>query len=89
MCLPRRFADVEVPNAATDGISCIAWSPTANFLAAGSWDNQIRCWEVQPDGNAVLPRPNRELLNHCSDRSSRMRKESCHCFISPNISGTD
>ena len=50
--------DVEVPNAATDGISCVAWSPAAgangsNFLAAGSWDNQIRCWEVQTNGTAV------------------------------------
>ena len=34
--------DKEVPNAATDGISCVAWSPAANYVAAGSWDNQVR-----------------------------------------------
>ena len=45
--------DIEVRDAATDGISCVAWSPTANFLVAGSWDNQIRCWEVQQNGQAV------------------------------------
>lgn len=45
--------DAEVPNAATDGISCIDWAPKANFLVAGSWDNQIRCWEVQSNGTAV------------------------------------
>ena len=45
--------DVEVANAATDGISCLAWSPTHNFLVAGSWDNQIRCWDVQMSGQAV------------------------------------
>jgi WD40 repeat protein len=46
-------ADAEVQNAATDGISCVAWSPVANHLAAGSWDNQIRCWEIQQNGSAV------------------------------------
>ena len=45
--------DVEVQNAATDGISCIAWSPTSNYLVAGSWDNQIRVWDVQMNGQAV------------------------------------
>ena len=39
--------DVEVQNAATDGISCVAWSPNSNLLVAGSWDNQVRCWDVQ------------------------------------------
>ena len=45
--------DVEVPNAATDGISCVTWSPTSNLLAATSWDNQIRVWDVQANGTAV------------------------------------
>jgi len=45
--------DIEVANAATDGISCVQWSPTANFLAVGSWDHQIRVWDVQASGQAV------------------------------------
>ena len=45
--------DVEVANAATDGISCIEWSPVSNHLVAGSWDNQIRCWEVSTTGMAT------------------------------------
>ncbi len=45
--------DVEVANAATDGISCVAWSPVSNHIVAGSWDNQIRCWDVQANGTAV------------------------------------
>jgi len=44
---------MEVPNAATDGISCVEWSPTANYLVAGSWDNQIRCWEVMSNGSTT------------------------------------
>jgi len=46
--------DVEVPNPATDGISCVAWSPAANLLVAGGWDNQIRCWEVNQ--SAAVPK---------------------------------
>jgi mRNA export factor len=34
--------DIEVPQAPEDGISSLAWSPKANFLVAGSWDNQVR-----------------------------------------------
>ena len=45
--------DVEVPSAAEDGISCVAWSPTSNLLVAGSWDQQVRCWDVQMNGQAV------------------------------------
>lgn len=45
--------DAEVQNAATDGISCLQWSPVSNHLAAGSWDNQVRIWEVQSNGSAV------------------------------------
>ena len=51
--MTARPSDIEVPNAATDGISCVEWSPVANFVVAGSWDNQIRCWEVQANGASV------------------------------------
>lgn len=49
--------DVEVQTAATDGISCISWSPVptaqGSLLVAGSWDHQVRCWEVGSNGTAV------------------------------------
>ncbi|KAL6052469.1 Rae1 protein [Balamuthia mandrillaris] len=45
--------DVEVPSAPNDSVSCLAWSPKANYLVAGSWDNQVRCWEVQQSGQVV------------------------------------
>ncbi|KAI9014896.1 WD40 repeat-like protein [Gaertneriomyces semiglobifer] len=44
---------IEVPQAPTDTISAVSWSPKANFLAASSWDNQTRVWEVQPNGTAM------------------------------------
>lgn len=41
--------DFEVTSPPEDSISGLAFSPAAlqqNFLVSGSWDNQIRCWEV-------------------------------------------
>lgn len=34
--------DIEVADPPTDSISSLAWSPQADFLAAGSWDNNVR-----------------------------------------------
>lgn len=45
--------DFEVPSPPSDSVSCLAFSPVANLLVAGSWDNQVRCWDVQPSGQAV------------------------------------
>ncbi|CAH7673536.1 WD40-repeat-containing domain protein [Phakopsora pachyrhizi] len=45
--------DIEVENPPTDGISSIAWSPQADFLAAGSWSNEIRIYEVNAQGQSV------------------------------------
>jgi len=45
--------DFEVPSPPGDSISCLAFSPVANLLVAGAWDNQVRCWDVQPSGQAV------------------------------------
>eukprot|EP00899_Mesostigma_viride_P024479 jgi/Mesvir1/5215/Mv15345-RA.1 len=38
---------IEVVQPPTDGISSLAFSPNRNLLVAGSWDNQVRCWEIQ------------------------------------------
>lgn len=47
--------DLIVANGPTDGISCVKFSPVSNLLVAGSWDNQIRCWDVQASG-ATMPK---------------------------------
>uniref|UniRef100_A0A0D9V3B6 Uncharacterized protein n=1 Tax=Leersia perrieri TaxID=77586 RepID=A0A0D9V3B6_9ORYZ len=41
---------IEVNPAPGDSISSLSFSPKANHLVATSWDNQVRCWEVQPNG---------------------------------------
>lgn len=48
--------DYEVVSPPDDSISCLAFSPvsvTQNFLIAGSWDNQLRCWEVENSGRTI------------------------------------
>ncbi|KAI9203704.1 WD40-repeat-containing domain protein [Polychytrium aggregatum] len=45
--------DLEVNPPATDGITDLAFSPQIDLLAASSWDNQTRIWEVQPTGVTV------------------------------------
>ena len=45
--------DVEVSSPPTDGIAALSFSPTSNLLVAASWDNQVRCWDVQSNGQAV------------------------------------
>lgn len=49
--------DVEVVNAPDDSVSCLAFSPPSiaqtNFLIAGSWDNNVRCWEISAQGQSV------------------------------------
>ena len=33
--------DLELPGAPGDSVSCLRWSPTANLLAASSWDKSV------------------------------------------------
>ena len=42
--------DVEVANIPSDSISAVAWSPTADYLAVASWNNEVRIYEVGPGG---------------------------------------
>lgn len=42
--------DVEVPEPPTDSISSLSFSPVADYLAVGSWDNSVRIYEVGTGG---------------------------------------
>lgn len=48
--------DFEVVQPSEDSISALAFSPAVlpqNFLIAGSWDNTIRCWEIEQNGTSI------------------------------------
>jgi mRNA export factor len=46
----KDWAVAQPPN---DSISKLAFSPNANYLLAASWDNNVRCWEVQENGQSL------------------------------------
>ncbi|KLO19343.1 WD40 repeat-like protein [Schizopora paradoxa] len=54
---PPEIPDVEVANPPSDSISSLAFSSAGNFLAAGSWDNKVRIYEIndqkQSQGRAM------------------------------------
>lgn len=48
--------DYQVSSPPDDSVSCIEFSPgtlPSTFLIAGSWDNNVRCWEVQQNGQTI------------------------------------
>ena len=49
--------DCNVPNAGTDGVSSLSWSPTANILVSSNWDSTVSCWEVQEQGGRIQANP--------------------------------
>ncbi|KAF7323857.1 Poly(A)+ RNA export protein [Mycena kentingensis (nom. inval.)] len=44
--------DVEVSEPPTDSISSLSFSPQADFMAASSWDNNVRIYEIGPGGKS-------------------------------------
>ncbi|KAI5480868.1 mRNA export factor [Pseudohyphozyma bogoriensis] len=47
---PVESKDVELNSLQNDGISDLKWSPTGDFLAVASWNNEVRLWEVGQGG---------------------------------------
>ncbi|KAI9551497.1 hypothetical protein GHT06_021830 [Daphnia sinensis] len=48
--------DFEVVSPPDESISCLEFSPASipqNFLIAGSWDNHVRCWEIDQTGKSI------------------------------------
>lgn len=60
---PNPNNDYTVPTPINDGIADLAWSPTANVLVAGSWDNHVRCWEVQQQGTQFNAVPKAQITH--------------------------
>jgi len=76
--------DIEVPSPPDDSVSVLAFSPStiqSTFLAAGSWDNNVRCWEVAQTGT-VTPKAQQThtgpVLDVCwSDDGTKIFTASC------------
>ncbi|KAF9139553.1 Poly(A)+ RNA export protein [Linnemannia elongata] len=52
--------DIEVTAPPTDGISDLAFSKTSDLLAATSWNNEVRIWEIMGDGSSTA----KAMYNH-------------------------
>ncbi|OMJ20368.1 Poly(A)+ RNA export protein [Smittium culicis] len=50
MNLSTEEKDIEISQPPTDTVSELAFSPQADYLAASSWDNNVRIWEIQSNG---------------------------------------
>ncbi len=60
----------KVPEIANDSISCLRFAPSADILAASSWDGEVRLWEVQKnphgtnDSNYFFAAPKMKLSHN-------------------------
>nr|QBH73991.1 mitotic checkpoint protein and poly(a)+ RNA export protein [Liposcelis bostrychophila] len=76
--------DYEVTSPPDDSISSISFSPASvsqNFLIAGSWDNNVRCWEVEQNGKTIpksMQTMQGPVLDVCwSDDGTKVFMASC------------
>ena len=76
--------DVEVNHPPDDSISCLKFSPVAipqTFLIASSWANDIRCWEIQANGQSIakaMKKHDAPILSCCwSADGSKVFTASC------------
>lgn len=53
--------DFSVSPAVGDGVQDLAWAPTSNWLAAGSWDGIVRLWQVQKQGTQLQASPQAQI----------------------------
>ncbi|XP_034217860.1 protein RAE1-like isoform X2 [Prunus dulcis] len=54
---PNPNNSFEVAQPPNDSISSLSFSPKSNILVATSWDNQVRCWEIQQSGTNLVSQP--------------------------------
>lgn len=52
--------DVPVKDVPDDSISCIRFSPAGEFLAAASWNGEVRIWEINGNGDSIA----KSMLKH-------------------------
>lgn len=73
--------DAELGSPPSDGISSLHFSPTAGYLAVTAWDNQVRCYEVQANGQsqpkAAFASPAPPLCSTWSADGSKIFSAGC------------
>ncbi|KAL0586942.1 hypothetical protein ABG067_003564 [Albugo candida] len=60
---PNPNGDYTIPQTINDGVQSLSWSSTSNTLVAGSWDNHVRCWDVQHAGTQFNAVPKAQITH--------------------------
>lgn len=68
---PATQADPLVNSAPSDDVQCLSWSPAANYLVAGAWDNSVR----RPRASRNLSSP--PYLPRISPLTTALHQVSC------------
>ncbi|KAL6177742.1 hypothetical protein ACLB2K_049265 [Fragaria x ananassa] len=67
----------EVAQPPTDSVSSLSFSPKSNLMVSTSWDNQVRCWDVQKIGTSIAATPKSSYSHdhasqYCAQRGKMM-----------------
>ncbi|XP_019623842.1 PREDICTED: mRNA export factor-like isoform X2 [Branchiostoma belcheri] len=79
--------DIEVVSPPDDSVASMAFSPaatpttTSTFLVSGSWDNNVRCWQIEQNGQTIPKAEQKHtgpVLDVCwSDDGTKVFSASC------------
>lgn len=74
--------DNEVQPAPGDGVSCLAFSPAADLLAVGAWDNQTRIYDVEVNTftSSVAARPKCAIQHEAPVLCCAWSADGSRCF---------
>jgi mRNA export factor len=85
--------DLAVNSPPDDAIASISFSPTSNLFVAGSWNKQVRCWDVAQNGQttpkAYIDHKAPVLCTAWSPDGSRVFSGSCDTTAKMWVLGTN
>eukprot|EP01091_Cochliopodium_minus_P012493 TRINITY_DN3794_c0_g1_i1.p1 TRINITY_DN3794_c0_g1~~TRINITY_DN3794_c0_g1_i1.p1 ORF type:complete len:306 (-),score=71.74 TRINITY_DN3794_c0_g1_i1:307-1224(-) len=74
-------SDYDIQSPPTDSVSKLSFSPTSNLLAASSWDNHVRIWDLNTNGQSMgrfaFPHPSPVLTCCWSNDGSKLFTGAC------------
>ena len=90
---PNPNSDYTIPQTINDGVQSLSWSSTSNTLVAGSWDNHVRCWDVQHAGTQFNAVPKAQITHDgpvlCTSFSGVRDSSSRYYLLIPKIGWYD
>ena len=75
-------------SATDDSVQCLRFSPPtvqATYLIAGSWDNNVRCWEIKGDGTSEPKSQQSMQVSHSLGLGQSQGLPQFPCFGPANL----